>query len=103
RETFRRLRRDEDHFVYEPVVVGSFEDAILAVIFNYNLQSVVIADGFGFPSQYAVPSRREIINRNLPAGLEAGSDLGTTLARQVHIVRPELDVFLTTDRDVAKL
>src|SRR5262245_11751518 len=31
RETFRRLRRTEDDFVYEPVVVGSFEDAVLAV------------------------------------------------------------------------
>src|SRR5262249_7097398 len=28
RETFRRLRRVEDDFVYEPVVVGSFEDAV---------------------------------------------------------------------------
>jgi arginine decarboxylase len=36
RETFRRLRRDEDAFVYEPVVVGSFEDAVLATLFNYN-------------------------------------------------------------------
>src|SRR5215475_6569570 len=49
RETFRRLRRTEDEFVYEPVVVGSFEDAILAVVFNYNPQAVVISDGFPFP------------------------------------------------------
>ncbi len=34
RDTFRRLRRTEDAFVYEPVIVGSFEDAILATIFN---------------------------------------------------------------------
>src|SRR5690606_37771705 len=27
RETFRKLRRDEDAFVYEPVIVGSYEDA----------------------------------------------------------------------------
>ena len=43
RETFRRLRRTEDEFVYEPVVVGSFEDAALAVVFNPNLQAVVIS------------------------------------------------------------
>ena len=48
RETFRRLRRAEDEFVYEPVVVGSFEDAVLAVVFNPNLQAVVISDGFGY-------------------------------------------------------
>ena len=59
RETFRRLRRVEDEFVYEPVVVGSFEDAVLAVVFNSNLQAVVISDGFGYASQYtrAGPAR----------------------------------------------
>ncbi|MCC7487339.1 MAG: decarboxylase [Burkholderiales bacterium] len=104
RETFRRLRREEDRFVYEPVVAGSFEDAILAVIFNYNLQSIVIVDGFGFASQYALPALRELIQRNLPSGMGPGvADMGTALARCVRIVRPELDVFLTTDRDVGRL
>jgi arginine decarboxylase len=104
RETFRRLRREEDRFVYEPVVVGSFEDAMLAAIFNYNLQSVVIVDGFAFASQYTSPALREIITRNLPAGTDSGAgDMGTSLARLLRMLRPELDVFLTTDRDVAKL
>jgi arginine decarboxylase len=104
RETFRRLRREEDRFVYEPVVVGSFEDAMLAAIFNYNLQSVVIVDGFAFASQYTSPALREIITRNLPVGADAGmADMGTALARLVRQLRPELDVFLTTDRDVGKL
>ena len=104
REIFHRLRRDEDRFVYEPVVVGSFEDAILASIFNYNLQSVVIVDGFSFASQYTLPALREMIARNLPAGAGAGmADMGTQLARLLRTHRPELDVFLTTDRDIAKL
>ena len=65
RETFRRLRRVEDEFVYEPVVVGSFEDAVLAVVFNANLQAVVISDGFGYPSQYTMPALREILSRQV--------------------------------------
>ena len=32
RQAFHKLRRDTDAFVYEPVVVGSFEDALLAVL-----------------------------------------------------------------------
>jgi arginine decarboxylase len=104
RDTFRRLRREEDRFVYEPVVVGSFEDAVLAVIFNYNLQSIVISDGFAFNSQYAMPGLREAVARNLPAGAGPGmTDMGSALAKVIRMIRPELDVFLMTDRDVAKL
>ena len=104
RDTFRRLRREEDRFVYEPVVVGSFEDAVLAAIFNYNLQSVVISDGFAFNSQYAMPGLREAVARNLPAGAGPGmTDMGSALAKVIRMIRPELDVFLMTDRDVAKL
>jgi arginine decarboxylase len=104
RETFRRLRRAEDEFVYEPVVVGSFEDAALAVVFNYNLQAVVISDGFAFPSPHTVPVLRDILTRQVQLSETARSgDLGTTLARAIRRWRPELDVYLTTDRDVARL
>ena len=104
KETFRRLRRDEDSFIYEPVVVGSFEDAVLAGIFNYNLQSIVIIDGFGFRSQHALPPLRELLAPHLPADLSvASSDMSTALARMLRYLRPELDVFLVSDQDVAEL
>jgi len=103
RESLRRLRRDTDSFVYEPVVVGSFEDAALAAILNYNIQSVVIFDGFPYPSQYAVPDLREILAAHVSADATANADLGTTLARALKNYRPELDVFLATDRNVGQL
>lgn len=104
RDKFRCMRRDEDDFVYETVVVGSFEDALLSAIFNYNLQSVVIVDGFDFSSQYTSTTLREIIARNTPTGTGvSGEDMGSTLARVLRRLRPELDVFLTTDRDVGHL
>ncbi len=106
RETFRRLRRVEDPFVYEPVIVGSFEDAVLATVFNYNLQAVVISDGFGFHSQYNVPVLREILLKQVQIGEGAQAatrDLGTTLAQMIRRWRPEMDVYLTTDRDVGSL
>src|SRR5262245_514866 len=100
----RKLRRDTDSFVYEPVVVGSFEDALLAVLVNYNIQAVVMFDGFGFASQTPLPDLRELLTANLPQAANAkDADLGTLLARAVHAVRPELDVYLATDRDVGKL
>ncbi len=36
-QQIRKLRRPLDEFVYEPVFVGSFEDAALATILNTNL------------------------------------------------------------------
>jgi arginine decarboxylase len=103
RETFRHLRRDTDSFVYEPVVVGSFEDAALAAIVNANIQAVVIFDGFQYASQYNVADLRELLAAHVPADATTGADLGVTLARTLRGYRPELDVFLVTDRNVGKL
>lgn len=100
REALRNLRRDTDSFVYEPVVVGSLEDAALAAILNYNLQAVVIFDGFPYASQYAVNDLREILSAHVSAEAVVDADLGTTLARMLKSYRPELDIFLSTDRDV---
>ncbi len=106
RDVFRRMRRVEDPFIYEPVIVGSLEDAVLAMVFNYNIQAVVISDGFGFHSQYSVPVLREILERQWKISEDMPvmtNDLGTTLARMVNRWRPEVDIYLTTDRDVGSL
>jgi arginine decarboxylase len=104
RDSFRRLRRDEDSFVYEPVVVGSFEDAVLAALVNFNLQSVVMLDGFAFPSHFDLPALHEILAPHVPADAGSGlADLSLALTRVLHMLRPELDLFMVTDRDVGAL
>ncbi len=85
------------------MIVGSYEDAALAAIFNYNLQSVVLLDGFPYASRHALASLRELIAPHLPASPAAGADLGTSLAHVLKVLRPELDLFLVTDHDVARL
>lgn len=104
RDTFRRLRRDEDAFHTEPVVVGSFEDAVLAALFNYNVQSVVAIEGFGFDSQSSSPALRELLDAHMPEGARSGlADLAVPLCRVLRNLRPELDLFVVTDHEVAKL
>jgi len=104
RESLRKLRRDTDQFVVEPVVVGSFEDAVLAVLVNYNIQAVVLFDGFGYPSHAPLADLRELIEAYLPKAAAArDGDLAMLLSRAAHAIRPELDIYLATDRDVAKL
>ena len=105
RKGLRRLRRQEDSFNYEVVQVGSFEDGVLGAIFNHNVQAVVIYDGFAFRSRHDLPLVREFLQRHLkidPASIEPGV-LATTLARIIKNIRPELDIYLLTDRAVEKL
>ncbi|HEX5012010.1 MAG TPA: decarboxylase [Planctomycetota bacterium] len=99
-QQIRRLRRPQDEFIYEPVMVGSFEDALLAVILNVNLEALVIYDGFLFDSLHDVPLFKSWIEARLPAGARdaAAGDYGLLLARVVKQVRPELDLYLLADR-----
>jgi arginine decarboxylase len=105
RAAMRRLRRAEDPFTYELVQVGSFEDGVIGAIFNTNVQAVAIYDGFQFRSRHDLPVMRDFLFRHLrvdPARIDPGA-LATVLARAVKNYRPELDVYLLTDRAVEQL
>ena len=64
-QQMRKLRRAQDEFVYEPVFVGTFEDAALGVILNTNLEAVVIYDGFPYASSHDVPLLRSVLASRL--------------------------------------
>jgi len=101
----RRLRRVEDAMIYEPVLVGSFEDAILGTVFNGKIEAVVIYDGIPIPSQHDVPLLRDFLSsyQQLDTSTVAPREVGITLARAIKRIRPELDIYLLTDRQVEKL
>ena len=97
----RRLRRPEDDFVYEPVFVGSFEDAVCAAASNPDIISVVLAEGFPYRSRYEVPILRSLLD---PLGEPDEADVSALqLARILKRLRPELDLYLLSDRDVEAL
>jgi len=102
-QDLRRLRRPEDQFIYESVVVGSFEDALLASLFNGGIEAVVIYDGFPFASHHEAPILHELLVTQLGVQGDgvAVEEQGTPLARALKRVRPELDVYLLSRRDVA--
>jgi arginine decarboxylase len=105
REEMRKLRRPEDPFIYELVHVQSFEDAVLGVLCNFNIQAVVIYDGFSFRSRFDLPVLRSQLQRHVPAqtASTAPEAYGVVLAKLVHAIRPELDGYLLTDRAVELL
>ena len=97
----RRLRRPEDEFVYEPVFVGSFEDAFCAAAVNPALTSVVVPEGFPFRSRFEAPVLRAVLDT-----LGVAEDRDTSalrLAGALKRIRPELDVFLLSERNVEDL
>ncbi len=105
RHDLKRLRRTDDAFLYEIVQVGTFEDAIIGAVFNYNVQAVVIRDGFEYRSRHDMPVLREFLLRHLDGedASTAPGALATALARAVKRYRPELDVYLLTDRAIEEL
>ena len=104
-QELRHLRRVEDPMIYEPVLVGSFEDAIVATIMNGKIEAVVIYDGIPVPSQHDVPLVRDFLASHLQLDTSslAPREIGVTLAETIKRIRPELDLYLLTDRNVEKL
>ncbi|WP_313621098.1 decarboxylase [Achromobacter sp.] len=101
----RELRRHDDTLIYEPVMVGSVEDALLATILNGKLEAVVIYDGIPIPSKHDAPLLRNFLSvyQHLDTTVDAPREIGVTLARMIANIRPELDIYLLTDRKVEQL
>jgi arginine decarboxylase len=105
RQDLHRVRRPEDPFVYELVQVGSFEDALLAVLFNGSLQAVVLLDGFPFRSRHDLSQVRQYLKQAFgfdPDRL-AVRDYGPALAKLLHRLRPELDIYLLSEREIESM
>ncbi|WP_424990553.1 aminotransferase class I/II-fold pyridoxal phosphate-dependent enzyme [Fluviibacterium sp. S390] len=101
RRSLQRARRPEDAFIYEPVIVPSLEDALIGIMFNFNVQAVVVRPGLTLKSRNGV----SILNKYLTSVSEdeevdglRPEEYGPETCRLVHKIRPELDTYLVTDR-----
>lgn len=105
RDEMRAMRRADDQFHYAVTHAGSFEDAALAAMVNADVQAVVIVDGFRFTSLLDIPDLKQFLARNMGADAEpsAAGALSTSLARALKHFRPELDLYLLTDRSPERL
>lgn len=103
KDNVAHMLRPEDPFVYEAVVVPSLEDALIAVMFNHNIQAIIIRPGLLLKSELNNEVLRSYLNR---AGTQEEIDaippenLGPELCRMLARVRPELDVYLVTHRSI---
>jgi arginine/lysine/ornithine decarboxylase len=97
---WRKLRRSSDAFIHEPVFVGSFEDAFCAAMLNPDLGAVIVNEGFGLRSRHDAP-----VLRGLMASMdwEETSDSALALSKTLKRIRPELDIYLVSNRKVEEL
>ena len=103
RQNMASMRRPEDAFTYAPVVVPSLQDALIGVLFNHNIQAIVVRPGLRMESKVELGLLKRYLNRaGGIEGIEAlnPSDYGPELCRLIAKVRPELDAYLITDRSV---
>jgi arginine/lysine/ornithine decarboxylase len=104
-QELRNLRRPHDKFIYEPVFVGSFEDAVLGTILNGSLEAVIIYEGIPFASSHHSPVLREFLSSHLAAsGIDPNlRQYSLALAQGLKQLRPELDIYFLSDRESEKV
>src|SRR5207248_224520 len=99
--SFSRISNRYDKAVTVPI----FEEGVLGVVMNADVQAVIIKDNFRFKSQFDAPLLRTYLEQHLSQ--ECGSleprDYGVALARAIGKIRPELDVYLVVDGAVEKV
>ncbi|HUG37231.1 MAG TPA: hypothetical protein VML54_09800, partial [Candidatus Limnocylindrales bacterium] len=66
RDALHAVQAADDDLVYDVVVVPSFEDAVIAVLFNHNLQSCVIRYAFPVASRRPVPELQHYLGLVAP-------------------------------------
>jgi arginine/lysine/ornithine decarboxylase len=105
REELRRWRRPDDQFVYEIVVVPSFDDAVMAARLNFRLQACVVRRRFTHRSRHESSMLRQFASIIGSDDLMEHSphDRAQILARALARIRPELDLYLMTEISVEDL
>ncbi len=101
-QDLRKLRRPQDKFVYEPVFVSSFEDAVLGTILNGNIEAVIVHEGISLHSSHNSPVLREFLTSHLAVSgiCPDSADYSMALAQGLKQLRPELDIYFLSDRKV---
>lgn len=105
RTRMREAGSQHEQLVYDVVIVNSFEDALIAVILNYNIQSCVIRYNFPYKSSKSLEMLQQYVSETDLAVFdgETEAELGAALGAALKKIRPELDLYLVTDSRVEEI
>lgn len=105
KDKIKYLNAGEKDIRYEVLVQSSFQDALITLLFNFNIQAVVV--------RYAPPYRSKNLNTLIKpfvqdhlatnySGREEAA-LGPLLGKLIKDFRPEVDVYYVTDTSLSHL
>jgi arginine decarboxylase len=101
----RELHDSNDQFTYNLIFQPSCQDALIALIFNHNIQAAVIR----YAPKFASSNISELIKPYIQNALgvefkyESESELGPLLGEVIRRFRPELDIYYVTDTSLNHL
>lgn len=105
RQKLHKCRDKSDAFVYDALVVRTVQDALIALLFNHNIQAVVTRFGVPFASANNGGLLREFTRAidALDPGSLGRAHMGPFLGRLTRWFRPEVDRYYVTDTPLPEL
>ena len=105
RADIRSWRRPSDEFVYDVVIVGSGEDALIAAQMNANLQACVVRRRFTAAAPHDISALRHFADAHVADELadKSPEERAHLMGRNLSKLRPELDLYLMTEIAVEEM
>lgn len=104
-DKLKELREPNERFIYDFIVLPSFQDAMIALVFNPNIQAVVVRYAPPYASsnitELIMPYIQNVLNIDLKSKPE--SELGPLLGECIKQFRPESDTYYVTDTALTDL
>lgn len=101
----QEIKDPNEQFTYGIVVQHSFQDALIALLFNYNIQAVVVRSTPPYHAKGLSALIKPYIQDALKLDLSSRSEvaLGPILGKLTKQFRPEIDTYYVTDTALADL
>ncbi len=105
KHSLRTLRAPNDKFTYGVVVHRSFQDVMITLLFNHNIQAVVVRYAPTYHSKLITPLIKPYIEEvtKLDYSSKPETDLGPIIGKLIKQFRPELDTYYVTDTSLGHL
>jgi arginine decarboxylase len=105
KERLAEARDRSDAFTYDVIVVPTVQDALIALLFNHNIQACVVRYGMSYASANADGLLRDYIRaiEQLDMRGRSKADMGPLLGKIMRWFRPEVDRYYVTDTPVIDL